>query len=147
MRACAASPETQTLAVLSALRLKSSNSDAALEFSDIDGDCFRITLLPRDHSATRRVYAYTDASGIARLFGEAAREWKGWKGSKHWESLEGELRLELKIDRLGHVSLVVRIRSDRGGVDPWQLQAELGLDAGRLEGIARDAEQLWHRGG
>ena len=129
------------------LRLTSSNSDVAVEFSDVEQDYFRVSVLARDHSAVRRVYAYADGSGIARLFSEAAREWKGWSGTKVWESLEGELRLELRIDRLGHVSLGIRIRSDPGGADPWQLDAELGLDAGQLEGVARDADRLWCAGG
>jgi hypothetical protein len=103
-------------------------------------------VLSRDHSAIRRVYAYTDGAGIARLFSEAAREWKGWTGAKVWESIEGELRLELRINHLGHVFLRVRIRSDPGEADRWQLDAELGLDAGQLDGVARDANRFWRTG-
>src|SRR2546425_9319376 len=121
------------------LRLKSSNSDVAMEFSNVDGDYFRVSVVARDHSAIRPVYAYTDAHGIARLFAEAARDSNGWHGPKVWESLEGELRMELTMDRLGHVALRVRIRSDAGGRDPWEHDAELALEAGQLEAIARDA--------
>ena len=129
------------------LRLNSSNSDAVIEFFDIEDDYFRVSVIAHDHSATRRVYAYTDGGGIARLFAEAAKEWKGWHGAKVWESLEGELRIELSIDRLGHVTVAVRVRSDPGGSDRWQLDAELGLDAGQLDDVARQANQLWCGGG
>jgi hypothetical protein len=125
------------------LRLASSSSDAVLELSEVDGDDFRATVRAHDRFATLRVCAYTDPRGIVRLFAEAARDWRGWTGAKAWESLEGELGLQLTTDRLGHVTLAVRLRADLGGPDPWQLQAELGLDAGRLGEIARDAERLW----
>jgi len=132
---------------VSTLRLTSSNSDVAIEFSDVERDYFRVSVIAHDHSATRRVYAYTDGAGIARLFADAAREWKGWNGVKVWESLEGELRIELSIDRLGHVIVAVQLRSDPGGSDRWQLDAELGLDAGQLDGVARGADRLWCGGG
>jgi hypothetical protein len=125
------------------LRLSSSNSDIVVEFSDIEDDYFRVAVRSHDHSATRRVYAYTDGAGIARLFTEAAEQWKGWQDAKVWESLEGEFRIELRIDCLGHVSVAIRVRSDPGGADPWQLEAELGLGAGQMEGVAKVARQLW----
>ena len=118
-----------------------------IEFSDVEDDYFRVSVIAHDHSATRRVYAYTDGSGIARLFADAAKAWKGWHEAKTWESLEGELRIELSIDRLGHVTVAVRVRSDPGGSDRWQLDAELGLDAGQLDGVAREATRLWCGGG
>ena len=128
---------------MNSLRLHSSRSDLVLEFADVDGDGFRVSVIAHDHSATRRVWAHTDAAGLGRLFADAAREWSGWNGTKAWESLEGELRLELSTDRLGHVRLRVRIRSDPGGADQWQLDAELELDAGELDAIARQAHRLW----
>ncbi|MCC6672584.1 MAG: hypothetical protein IT458_16080 [Planctomycetes bacterium] len=132
---------------MSTLRLTSSNSDAVVEFSDVEDDHFRVSVISRDHSATRHVYAYTDGAGIARLLAEAAKDWKGWQEPKVWESLEGELRIELSIDCLGHVTVAVRLRSDPGGPDRWQLDAELGLDAGQLDAVAREAKRLWSGGG
>jgi hypothetical protein len=132
---------------MNTLRLKSSNSDVAIEFSNVDVDYFSVAVVAHDQSASRRVYAYTDAQGIAQLFAEAARDWKGWEGQKVWESLEGEFRMELTMDRLGQVALRVRIRSGPGGPDPWEHTAELAMEAGQLEAIARDARRLWSDGG
>lgn len=129
------------------LRLKSSNSETAIEFTDRKGDCFRVSRQGRDHSAIRDVYAHTDAEGLARLFGEAARDWKGWKEPKTWESLEGELRITLTHDGKGSVTFKVEIEADQGGADPWRHQAVLGLDAGQLESIAGEARQFWTAGG
>ncbi len=127
---------------MSTLRLVSSRSDAVVEFSEVEGEWFRISVVARDHSATRRISAHTDEGGVARLFAEAARDWKGWKRPKVWESLERDLRLELTADSLGHVTLAVSLRQ-LGGSDPWQLEAEIVLDAGQLARIARDAEEMW----
>jgi hypothetical protein len=128
---------------VSTLRLTSSNSDAVIEFADVEGDYFQVSVVAHDLSATRRVCAYTDGAGIARLLADAAKEWTGWAGAKVWESLEGELRIELSTDHLGHVTVAVRVRSDPGGADRWELDAELGLDAGQLDGVAREAARLW----
>lgn len=128
---------------MNVLRLTSSNSDVVIEFTGFVDDGFLVVVASHDHSATRRVDGYTDGAGITRLFADAAKEWKGWHGEKVWESLEGELRIALRSDHLGHVVVAVRVRSDRGGLDPWQLDAEVGLDAGQLRGVARDAERMW----
>lgn len=131
---------------MSMLSLKSSNSDAAVNLSDVEGDRFRVSVVARDHSVSRTVYAYTDAFGVAALFAQAAQEWKGWDGAKVWRSIEGELQLELSHDLRGHVTLRVRIRSDPGGADSWKHEAEIGLDAGQLEAIALGAKALWAGG-
>ncbi len=128
------------------LSLKSSNSDAAVTFSEVDGDHFRVSVVAPDHSVSRVVYAYTDAFGVADLFTQAAQEWKGWDGAKVWQSIEGELQLGLSHDRRGHVTLRVRICSDRGGADSWQHEADIGLDAGQLETLALGAKTLWAGG-
>ena len=129
------------------LSLKSSNSDSAVEFSDVEGDRFRVSVVARDHSASRIVYAYTDAFGIPALFGQAAQEWRGWDGGKVWQSIEGELQLALSHDRRGHVTLRIRLRSDPGGADSWMHEAEIGLDSGQLEAIALNAKTVWGAGG
>ena len=62
---------------MSSFVLRSSNSDASVEFSALNGDYFSVTVKAHDHSAARQVYAFTDASGIAAVFAEAANDWKG----------------------------------------------------------------------
>ena len=130
-----------------ALSLKSVNTDASLTFSDHSGDYVDVHLQGGDHSASRRVYLYTDAKSISRLFLDAATHQTGWSGSKVWESLEGELRLELTADRLGHVTVGVRIRNDFGGPDPWRHEGQITLELGQLPTIAHQAERLFANGG
>lgn len=131
---------------MKALRLTSSNSDVVFELSAIEDEYFRVSVTSRDHSATRLVYAHIRGEDLPRLFADAAKEWRGWQGPKVWESLEGELRIELSSSGLGHVTVAARLRSDPGAADLWQLDAELGLDAGQLEAVAREANKLWSGG-
>jgi len=124
-------------------QIKSTRTDALLEFFDLSGDYFKVSLRSTSHSAVRNVYAYTDAEGIARLFQEAASEWRGWSGTKSWESLEGELRIELKADKTGHISMNVEINHDCGNPDPWRLKSCIMMEAGQLETIAKRASQFF----
>ncbi len=137
----------QDLLATHTMRLKSANSDVEIEFSGVRGDEFDFRIASHDHFGARRVSAYTDADGVVRLFSEAARDWRGWSATKTWESLEGELRLQLTIDRAGHVTLTVRLRSTQGIHDAWLVETSLGLEAGQLESIAAEARQLWRAGG
>lgn len=65
-------------------QIKSTASDALLEFTDVTGNYFKVTLRSDSHFAMREVYAYTDAKGIASLFQEAATQWRGWSDTKKW---------------------------------------------------------------
>ena len=128
---------------MDALRLRSSDSDASLEFSAVTADGFHVALVSHAYSARRPVYCPDGGSGIPLLFAAGAREWKGWIGDKAWNSVEGELELAMRVDRLGHVTLKVCLRSDGGAPDRWQLEAELALEAGQLDATAAAMAELW----
>jgi hypothetical protein len=53
--------------MMNEFRIKSSDSDLALVFSDIHGDYFNISIESRRISATCEVWGYTDAHGFAGL--------------------------------------------------------------------------------
>jgi len=125
-------------------KIKSTESDALLEFSDLSGDYFKVTFHSATHSATRNVYAYTDSKGIARLFQEASEEWRGWPGTKRWESLEEEFTLELTSHKTGHITLITRINHDCGNPEPWELKAVLTTEAGQLESLAKEAVKFFN---
>ena len=129
------------------MRIASSRSDATLEFANVRGDQFRVSVTAKDHSAALDVSAHTDAHGVERLLSEAARDWQGWSGAKVWESLEGECRLEMSHDRKGHVTLRVRLHRSFGGPDPWCVDTEISLEAGQLDAIAAEAHRLWEQAG
>lgn len=124
-------------------QIKSVESDALLEFFDLAGDYFNVSLRSTSHSAVREVYAYTDPDGITSLFQEAAGDWRGWSGIKSWESLEGEFKIELKTDKTGHITIDVEINHDCGNPEPWRLKSCIMIEAGQLEAIAKSAIQFF----
>ena len=75
----------------------------------------------------------------SRFFQAMAQSWRGWDGERTIESLEGQLRLACKTDRLGHVSVRVKLRGDIGGSD-WRAEDTLYLEAGQLDELARRAK-------
>jgi hypothetical protein len=88
-----------------------------------------------------RVPASTYVHGApAVLFREMANDWAGWTGEKSWTDLESNVELTATTDRLGHVSLRIRLTGDGG--EP-QLSACLNFDAGQLALMADDIEQLF----
>jgi hypothetical protein len=116
-----------------------------LVFADLSGEDFEVRVEAGDHSARRLVSTYMNPKGPAPLFRDAARRWKGWKGTKDWQSLEGELRLELTTDRTGHVVVDVEVRADYGGPDPWRLNTQITLEAGQLETISHQMQLFFAR--
>jgi hypothetical protein len=125
------------------MQIKSSSSDAVLQFSQVEGEYFEVSLRSSSHSASKRVCCYTDPGGVASLFDDAAAHWRGWPGPKRWESIEGELALELTADRTGHITLNVTISNYLGGPDSWRVQSQLTLEAGQLEALAGDAAKTF----
>lgn len=114
----------------------SAENEAALELSVYDRTFFLATLRSRGVAGTARVGSFL-SNGLADLFADFAENWKGWEGSKHWSSFEGELSLEAHSDRLGHVYLTVILRD--GAPAHWTLSAELVVEAGMLPNLAAGA--------
>jgi len=91
-------------------------------------------------TASTTVYEH-DFAGLTALFLEMARDWKGWKGSKDWRSLEGEMELKASADGLGHVRLEVSL-GPNADPDDWRARAVIQLDAGSLAAKAAAIEQF-----
>lgn len=73
-----------------------------------------------------------------KLFRALAQDWRGWRGERSLESLEGHLRLACTADRTGHITFGVRLRHMVIG-DDWRVDAELHVEAGQLDGLADEA--------
>jgi hypothetical protein len=80
--------------------------------------------------ATRRVYhGYTQGfSDLANFFAELAADWRGWEGSRSWESVEGDLRVEAQ-HKFGHVQLRVTVRAYGAGLGQRWMVGDCRPDA------------------
>ena len=114
--------------------IATARDQASLELSPLDANFFRATLRSRGVDGTARVSTYM-ANGLAALFQGFADDWRGWEGVRAWRSLEGELTISATSDKTGHVYLDVRLRE--GAPALWTLDAQLVLEAGMLDDLAR----------
>ncbi|TQJ32638.1 DUF6228 family protein [Microbacterium sp. SLBN-146] len=77
--------------------------------------------------------------GLRTFFGSMEKSWRGWRGTRNWESLEGELRLAA-THQGSVIQLKVTIRRGLNqGNDGWTVEGDLILEPGeQLTRIARE---------
>jgi hypothetical protein len=68
------------------------------------------------------------APNLAGFLAELAEHWRGWEGSRSWQSAEVELRISARHDKTNTVLLEVEMED--GAPPRWRCAAELELDPG-----------------
>jgi hypothetical protein len=140
----------QTVTASDVLEIRSSEAAASLAIrrddvrgphSELNDGYWNARLLCGPLEASLRFYemGLGDLSGY---FAALAADWRGWEGERRWESLEGDLGLIAAHDGLGTVTLTARLRTAPFSTHRWDASAELMLDAGGLDRLARQAELL-----
>lgn len=119
--------------------IRSSCSDASITFCERDGDDFTVLVSDRAFNVRRTVYGYLQYPELVRLFKRMADAWDGWPGAMMWSSLENEMELVATHDRLGHITLGLKLRHP-GIAEPWDMQAHVTVDAGQLDRIAQEMD-------
>lgn len=109
-------------------------------------DYYRAELRCGSTQAGVEFYYGKEVPPVGDFFKELAESWGGWEGERAWGSLDGEVELLASHDKLGTVTLAVRLRSDVYETTVreflWTATALLFLDAGRLDPVARAAARL-----
>lgn len=77
-------------------------------------------------SASARIYA-PEFRDLATYFDELVTEWRGWRDSRVWRSLKGDL--QISAEHHGHVLVRVSLRGDPYRSD-WRAEATIELDPG-----------------
>ena len=77
---------------------------------------------------------------LADYFADLARDWRGWRGAKQWEGIEGGLKLCCTHDGLGHVSVGVSLNHLSGA--GWETLVDVPVDAGQLDVVASGMREL-----
>lgn len=76
---------------------------------------------------------------------DVADDFRGWPGVRHWRSLEDQLRLEATHDRLGHVTVLTRLRP-RAYLSHWDVCLPLTIEAGAEMTALADTLTLFYHG-
>lgn len=79
---------------------------------------------------------------LVEFFYEMARDWKGWNGEKVFRSDVGEMVLTATSDRLGHITLDIKLSATNQNFSIWNLATSIVIEAGRLEALEHDVKEL-----
>ena len=120
-------------------RIKSSGDETVVELRPYDQEYFLASLTGRGINAQARVGKYM-AEPFANLFEYLSTNWKGWKGERAWESLEGEFRLGATADLTGHTRINIHLHD--GAPARWEVNTFVEVEAGQLERLAQDAREF-----
>lgn len=136
-------PSCQTLAHMpEAIEIISTVNGCSLSFQVISHDNDETVFLAALNSPQfcGKVEASTFVSGEPTLlFNDMAMHWKGWKGEKVWESIDGSLILKAQADSTGHIRLTVAMEHFLDS-----LKVTLNVEAGQLENIAKNSSAVFH---
>ena len=78
-------------------------------------------------SARRSVFVFSH-SGLSAFFADIAEHWRGWNGSKSWESPEHDLVVEARFRAGGHIEMTFATQD--GPVPTWRAQLTVEVEGG-----------------
>jgi Family of unknown function (DUF6228) len=130
--------ETRTVAI----RSSKDGTELVLSADDYPrSDAMSVSLVGPAISAQLATSTYHVGSP-ALFFERMAANWRGWKGEYRWATLEDDFRFVATSDKLGHVDLVVEMRSD-SYPRAWEVRAHLALEAGGLDDIFKRVKAVF----
>lgn len=108
---------------------------------DVDGylDSYSISLSARNLSASIEVENPPFGASPQRLFQQISNDWRGWRGEKEWQAIEGECGIKATSDALGHITLSVDLHP-YPGAELWHVNMKVVVDAGSLDLLASEAK-------
>lgn len=102
------------------------------------GESFTISIEDDGLQAERTVFVFShDWIAFAAFFEDLADSWRGWDGTRTWESIEHDLTIEARSDPGRHCSLSFIVRN--GPIPTWTARIDgISVDAGEdLTSLAR----------
>lgn len=125
--------------------IKCARSATRLRLHGVEGDYFHVELANPEFRGASRVWQIPDQQfDLAALFEWMAINWQGWKDEQEWSSIEEDLQVAVATDSLGHVFMTVEL-NNRNSANPFFLKTTLLLEAGQLEGLAKEARRFFGR--
>ena len=123
--------------------IASANTGTKLEFSKVGNEYFTVEFSSPSLTAFHQVWMYAgDGERLSSLFEEMAENWTGWEGVKIWDAIEGDFRLSCTSDKLGHITLKVKLVG-RNSPQVWTVELNMEIEAGQLERIANETKLLF----
>ena len=113
---------------------------AFLKIESLRDDSFLVTLQHRGVSGEVGYCCFEGCKNLGDYFLDMAREWKGWEGSRSWDT--PGLKISATHDRRSRVRLEVEL-CPFASPESWALKATINVAPGELEGIGSDLRSLY----
>jgi hypothetical protein len=95
------------------------------------------------HSLKAEVTVGDDNPGtFIEFFGSLAQDWRGWSGTRAYESLDSTLSITAAHDGAGEIRFEVRLRAGADSGFDWSAIHRLTVEPGHLGAIAAAAREF-----
>jgi hypothetical protein len=95
------------------------------------------------HLAATRTFhevpGFAEFDRLAELFAELAHDWRGWEGSRVWESPDDDFLVVCRHDGIAGVTMEVTLRHYE---EDWEVTSELFVELGQLDALAREVRRF-----
>lgn len=107
------------------------------------GESFTISIEDDGLQVERLVFVFSHGwIALAAFFQDLADSWRGWDGTKTWESIEHDLTIKARSDAGRHCLLSFTVRN--GPVRTWTAQiGDISIDAGEDLASLASAVSRW----
>lgn len=123
------------------MQIKSINKTAWIQIEkEKNSEDFSVELRDETLFAKTNVYGYL-SEGIVDFFAYMKDSWNKTPEPKSWASLEGQFELTFKMDKLGHITLVVSLCPNL--FDGWKVTSNIYLEPGQLNAIYDEIFELF----
>ena len=79
---------------------------------------------------------------FSQYFESLARDWKGWSGSRDYQSLEPMLTISSAHNGIGRVEFTIELRAAAKDHFSWSASCQLFVEPGQLEALAASAKKF-----
>ncbi len=136
------SPHSSALAInMTKASLKSSDSGNVLSFSSKQKKSVNLNFKSPALEVIRVIYLEDGISSLIGFFQKIVNKWKGWEKTIDWCSLEEELSLSAKSDKLGHATITISV-NNYDASETWKTSFKIKIETTQVEKFIKDMKSL-----
>ncbi|WP_370663419.1 DUF6228 family protein [Massilia rhizosphaerae] len=116
------------------INIRSCSSNRELRISCASGSYLLAELVGFPVSAKVEVWVETgDAPGLQAFLADLGKQDGPWRGTREWQSIEGDFKLSATCTALGNVVFNVELHGLQGATEEWTVTAGIDCELGQLE--------------
>ena len=124
------------------LSIHSTSSNRELHISRGQGGYVVVEIVGHRVTALTEVWIDDDAAHLGRFFVDLGENERPWKGTREWQSIEGDLKFSVTCNALGNVTFDIHLSGMPGAPEEWSVRVGLDTELGQLQRIGEEAGEL-----